>query len=132
MNILFLIEKNPLINIIAQRDKKKIMRFVILLPRKRQGIVLGVSCVVETSSHLFLHCNSAISVWYDIFRWLGIVIIIPHNLNVLFKMFRGTAKNNKARQGFLMIWHATLWSIWKARNNTIFANGSFNLKAIVG
>jgi hypothetical protein len=30
-----------------------------------------------------------------------------------------------------MICHANLWSIWKARNNTIFANDSFNSKEVV-
>jgi hypothetical protein len=24
-----------------------------------------------------------------------------------------------------LIWHTTLWSIWKARNRTIFATGSW-------
>ncbi|PNY08327.1 ubiquinone biosynthesis monooxygenase COQ6 [Trifolium pratense] len=44
---------------------------------------------------------------------------------------RGVARNKKIRLGFLMIWHATLWCIWRARNNAIFANGSFTPKAIV-
>jgi hypothetical protein len=30
-----------------------------------------------------------------------------------------------------MIWHATLWSIWKARNNALFASGNFNPRLIV-
>ncbi|GAU17401.1 hypothetical protein TSUD_232770 [Trifolium subterraneum] len=44
---------------------------------------------------------------------------------------RASARNVKARKGFLMIWHATLWSLWKARNGAIFANGSFIPKVIV-
>ncbi|MCH82018.1 ribonuclease H protein [Trifolium medium] len=92
-----------------------------------------VGCVgrVETSIHLFLHCPSAMMVWYDIFRWLGVVIVIPHSLFSLFEVLRGSARNAKVRQGFLLIWHATLWSIWKARNSSIFANGSFSPKEIV-
>ncbi|GAU13955.1 hypothetical protein TSUD_262820 [Trifolium subterraneum] len=35
------------------------------------------------------------------------------------------------RKGFLMIWHATLWSLWKARNNSIFGNGFLSPKDIV-
>jgi hypothetical protein len=31
----------------------------------------------------------------------------------------------------VLIWHASIWSIWKARNSVIFANGSFNPYAIV-
>jgi hypothetical protein len=50
---------------------------------------------------------------------------------LFFEMLRSSAKNNKVRQCFLMIWHATLWSIRKNRNSTIFANGSFNPKMLV-
>jgi hypothetical protein len=35
------------------------------------------------------------------------------------------------RKGFLLIWHATLWSIWKARNGAIFSSGIFSPRAIV-
>jgi hypothetical protein len=62
---------------------------------------------------------------------LGVVIVIPPNLAVLFEVFRSAAKNKKIRQGFLMIWHATIWSIWKMRNNTIFAEGIYNPKELV-
>ncbi|MCH90812.1 F-box family protein, partial [Trifolium medium] len=64
-----------------------------------------VRCVgsVETSIHLFLHCPSAMMVWYDIFRWLGVVIVIPHSLFSLFEVLRGSARNAKVRHGFLMI-----------------------------
>jgi hypothetical protein len=92
-----------------------------------------VCCVgaVETSKHLFLHCGGAILIWYEIFRWLGIVVIIPPSLEVLFEVVRGAAKNKKTRNGFLLIWHATIWTIWRARNNVIFANGVFNPKEMV-
>jgi hypothetical protein len=39
------------------------------------------------------------------------MIVIPPNLILLFEVFRSAAKNNKIRQGFLMIWYATIWSI---------------------
>ncbi|GAU48661.1 hypothetical protein TSUD_189160 [Trifolium subterraneum] len=67
-----------------------------------------VGCVgsVESCIHLFLHCPSAMMVWYDIFRWLGLVIVIPPSLFSLFEVMR-------------------------ARNGAIFANGSFIPKVIV-
>jgi hypothetical protein len=71
------------------------------------------------------------SIWYEIFKWLGIVVVIPPNLFVLFEVLKSAAKNLRIRQGSLMIWHASLWSIWKARNNIIFAEGSFNTRDIV-
>jgi hypothetical protein len=60
-----------------------------------------------------------------------VVVVTPRNLFVLLEVFRSSGKNAKVRRGFLMIWHAILWLIWKARNNTIFVNGSFNPKEVV-
>ncbi|GAU20198.1 hypothetical protein TSUD_352620 [Trifolium subterraneum] len=31
----------------------------------------------ESASHLFLHCKVALDIWYEVFRWLGVIIIIP-------------------------------------------------------
>jgi hypothetical protein len=92
---------------------------------------LGCVGKVESSSHLFLHCPSAMLVWREVFRWLGISFIIPPSIGSLFEMFRGAARNAKVRSGFLLIWHATLWTIWKARNSAIFASGFFSPRVIV-
>jgi hypothetical protein len=70
-------------------------------------------------------------VWGEIFKWLGISIIIPPSLPLLFEMVKGAARNAKIRRGYLLIWHASLWSIWKARNCAIFATGIFSPRAIV-
>jgi hypothetical protein len=112
------------------------------IPTRRNLEVRGLLCLempweclgcvgsVESSIHLFLHCPSAMLVWNEVFRWIGVVIVTPPSLVVLFEVMRGSAKNKKTRLGFLMIWHATLWSIWKARNKACFANNAFNLMAI--
>jgi hypothetical protein len=92
-----------------------------------------LDCVgkVETTSHLFLHCPCAMKIWSSIFNWLGVEIVIPHTISSLFEILRGVARNVKVRKGYLMIWHATLWSIWKARNSAIFSAGNFLPNAIV-
>jgi hypothetical protein len=97
------------------------------------AIIECVGCVdrVETSSHLFLHCPSAMAIWYDLFRWLGIVVVMPPSIPMFFEVFCGSVYNKKIRHGFMLIWHASLCLIWKARNNTIFVNGTFNPKGIV-
>jgi hypothetical protein len=91
------------------------------------------SCVgtVESSTHLFLRCPSIISVWYEIFRWIGVVIVIPPSLSLLFEMVKGAAPIKKLRHGYLLIWHAAIWAIWKARNNVIFSEGVFIPREIV-
>ncbi|XP_045802274.1 uncharacterized protein LOC123895841 [Trifolium pratense] len=102
----------------------------ILAPDAPRDCV-GCVGVVESSNHIFFHCsNTFFLVWNAIFRWIGVVVVIPPNSSVLFEVIRGAAKSNKDRQGFLMIWHATLWTIWKTRNN-IFSNGSIDSTVMV-
>ncbi|GAU36254.1 hypothetical protein TSUD_214510 [Trifolium subterraneum] len=33
------------------------------------------------------------------------------------------ASNKKIRKGYALIWHATIWMLWKSRNEIIFSNG---------
>ncbi|PNX75097.1 pantothenate synthetase [Trifolium pratense] len=71
---------------------------------------------------LFLHCKGALVVWYEIFKWLGVVVVIPSNLFCLFGCLSDAAKNLKSKKGFRLVWHSVIWSIWKARNDHIFNN----------
>jgi hypothetical protein len=41
---------------------------------------VGVVGKVETSSHLFLHCPCVMKIWCEIFKWLGVEIVIPPSL----------------------------------------------------
>jgi hypothetical protein len=104
-----------------------------------RGVILAekpwecVGCVgnVETSNHLFLHYPCAMKIWGEIFNWLGLQIIIPPSIPSLFEVIRGSTRNTKIRKGFLMIWHATLWAIWKARNSAIFSSSTYLPEQIV-
>jgi hypothetical protein len=92
-----------------------------------------VGCVgkVETSCHLFLHCPCVMKVWCEIFKWLGVEIVIPPSLTILFDVLKASARNAKIRRGFVLIWHASLWAIWGARNRALFADGLFSPLEIV-
>jgi hypothetical protein len=92
---------------------------------------LGCIGKVESSSHIFLHCPCTMLVWCEIFKWIGVSLVIPPSIETLFEMLKGVARNVKIRRGYLLIWHATLWSIWKARNSAIFASGVFSPRIIV-
>jgi hypothetical protein len=76
----------------------------------------------ESSSHLFLHCNVTMVVWYEIFKWLDVVVVIPPNLFHLYDCVSEAAKNKRIRKGFRLVLHTVIWSIWRARNNFIFNN----------
>jgi hypothetical protein len=76
----------------------------------------------ESDIHLLLHCNFAQSVWRAVCNWLGLNITIPPNLYILFLCFVDGAVSKRVRKGFLLIWHSTLWFLWKTRNGLIFNN----------
>jgi hypothetical protein len=98
----------------------------------RCGIIRGdnprvcVMCAnsLESSRHLFLYCDFAFRVWTDIFRWLGVIIIMPPSVPVLFQYLLGFAKGKKTRNGFMLVWHTTIWLIWRLRNDVIFNNSA--------
>jgi hypothetical protein len=77
---------------------------------------------LESAAHLFLHCDFAFSIWWDVFRWLGISVVLPASLPILFEYFIGLARSKKARKGYMLVWHTTLWQIWRSRNDVIFSN----------
>ncbi|WJX96105.1 hypothetical protein P8452_77351 [Trifolium repens] len=85
----------------------------------------------ETSTHLFLHCKLALGVWYQIFKWLGVIIVVPPNLFHLFDCLSEAAKNGKSRKGFRLVWHSVIWCMWKARNDLIFNNVRKELLEVV-
>lgn len=93
-----------------------------------QGVIENDSrmCVAgcgleESSHHLVLHCNVFWSVWHLIYKWLGIVAVIPYNVSDHFNQFSYSSDISKVRRSIIqVIWFASVWEIWKERNNTIF------------
>jgi hypothetical protein len=68
----------------------------------------------------FITCCKLVAhlVWYEIFKWLGLVIVMPPNPFYLFDCVSEAAKNKKVRDGFCLVWHTdtVIWSLWRARN----------------
>ncbi|RHN59896.1 putative NTF2-like domain-containing protein [Medicago truncatula] len=50
---------------------------------------------------------------------------------LLWEGWNGAARNNKIRRGFRLIWHAAVWSLWRARNDRIFNNSNCDVAEIV-
>jgi hypothetical protein len=78
---------------------------------------------LETSVHLFRHCDFSAKIWYKIANWIGHDLILPPSLGHSFSMFVGCGLGKFRRKGFGLIMHAFIWSIWRARNNRIFNGG---------
>jgi len=87
---------------------------------------------VETSSHLFLHFNNFASVWHLIFRWLGIATVIPFDVADHFNQFSfGGGASRTTRSILQVIWFATVWEIWKERNNRVFNGKECSIVQVV-
>jgi len=85
----------------------------------------------ESSSHLFLHCDVAMGVWQGIMRWWERVIVILFSLFTLWECWCGGEWNKIIRKGLRLIWHATVWVLWKARNDKVFNGRNMDVEAIV-
>jgi len=84
-------------------------------------ICVGGCGLVETASHLFLHCHLFGSVWYHILRWVGVSAVLPSDVTSPFIKFDFLGGAVKYRHSILqVIWFATVWEIWKERNNHSF------------
>jgi len=87
---------------------------------------------VESSAHLFLHCNVSGSVWHLIYGWLGISAAAPQFLPDHFIHFSFLGGSGKVCQSILqVIWFATIWKIWKERNNRLFTDKTCSIPQVV-
>jgi len=79
--------------------------------------------MLETAKHLFLDCGTFGSIWSLVFHWLGISSVIGGELRHHFLQFTHMAGLPRSTHLHLrVIWFASVWVIWKERNNRVFNN----------
>ena len=82
---------------------------------------------IETTDHLFLECDLFRNVWYLICHWLGISFVYPGHIKELYLQFSQLAGMPGASYSYLkLIWLASVWTIWKDRNNRVFKNAEID------
>jgi hypothetical protein len=87
---------------------------------------------METSSHLFLHCDFFGSVWNFTLKWLGIFSVMAPEVSSHFNQFSFIGGASKSKQYILQaIWFATVWEIWKERNNRVFNDKKCSIQQVV-
>ena len=75
----------------------------------------------EMTNHLFLDCNILSSLWYQVWQWLGIFAVMPSDLRHHYYQFTNMAGLPRVTHLFRrIIWFASVWVLWKERNNCVF------------
>ncbi|KAF1864448.1 hypothetical protein Lal_00021871 [Lupinus albus] len=97
----------------------------------RRGVSLlnggGATCSLcnnhfESSQHLFSSCSLTYFVWQLMYKWLNIFVALPPVPINHFLNHCGMVKDRKCRKAWSIIWFATVWAIWRSRNDFIFNN----------
>jgi hypothetical protein len=76
--------------------------------------------IFPSKRFLLSTCPLSVQIWSAINRWLGLQMVAPGLPCISFDSFGYPFNCRKRRQGLHMMWQATCWSIWKARNSKIF------------
>lgn len=89
------------------------------------------SSAMESISHLLYTCPISSTIWYNIFSWLG-VVLVPHSSPIgHFLQVSDLFEKRKLRATAIAIWVCTSWSIWCLRNDLIFNQGQLNLDRFI-
>ncbi|KAK2381610.1 hypothetical protein QL285_069201 [Trifolium repens] len=86
---------------------------------------------VESTTHLFLHCEKAAAVWYAVMKWLGFMVIVPPDLVSSFVILGEHGKGKKEKLCLSLIWNSYVWSVWKFRNEFIFNNKEVVIEEVI-
>ncbi|XP_057788337.1 uncharacterized protein LOC131005389 [Salvia miltiorrhiza] len=90
------------------------------------------ACVTreETVVHSLLHCPKVDRVWDHIHQWIGIETTKPQRLVEHFKSFTGGGRGTKNTAFLKALWIATVWLLWRYRNDSRFENKNWEVSKI--
>jgi hypothetical protein len=57
----------------------------------------------ETALQLFLHCDYAARIWYEMVTWLGFIIILPHDTVSSLAILLNCGKNKSENVGLCLV-----------------------------
>ncbi|CAJ2667257.1 unnamed protein product [Trifolium pratense] len=84
----------------------------------------------EELSHVLFNCSFSQKSWKRIFKWMNVDFISFDDGWNHFSSFGALLKNKKYEKARHVIWLATTWCIWRARNNVVFRGEAINWKAL--
>ena len=110
--------------------KDNLVRRHVILPTET-ACISGCGGL-ETATHLFLSCDIFNSLWPHVWRWLHISSVSPGDIRQHFIQFTYMAGLPRFTNSFMkIIWFASVWVLWKERNNRVFQNTGSNPSVLV-
>ncbi|XP_071688235.1 uncharacterized protein [Rutidosis leptorrhynchoides] len=111
------------------------------LPDKKNLQDRNISCssytcldcgfTLEDANHVFFHCPTATHVWSCITMWVCISLPRWKDLLDLMNWLASASPNPKKSLVLHCVCIATLWSIWRFRNDIVFQTGLFKKSYIL-
>jgi hypothetical protein len=90
------------------------------------GLCVGGCGFLETTSHLFLHFRNFGSIW------LGNFTVAPELVVNHLTQFGNLGGDSEVRQSIIhLIWFASVWKIWKERNNKILNGKEYSMLHLI-
>ncbi|KAI8548175.1 hypothetical protein RHMOL_Rhmol07G0252200 [Rhododendron molle] len=82
----------------------------------------------RNSGASFLHCQFSWDVWSLLIDWWHVCWVCPGSLIDLFSWWKGRGFKNLEKYLWETTFHATIWSVWLARNEIVFNNASWRVE----
>jgi len=84
----------------------------------------------ENVSHVFFECRIAAELWREILKWTNFSTALHNTVSMNFHQFEGLIGARSVRaERFRVIWFASIWIIWKGRNEKTFRNKNGSAEA---
>lgn len=80
----------------------------------------------ESVNHLFVHCKYSWKVWCFCLEWWGLVWVCPSSMSQVMEWWFLSRKKDVKDGLWLALFYAVTWSIWMARNESLFRGRIFH------
>jgi len=102
-----------------------------LLDAEASRLCCFCESAVETSRHLFLHCQVTYKVWLRVMKFIEVSLLTPPNLSIHLSCWTNEVRGKKHKRSASIIWHVTVWVIWIRRNDRLLNNKAVEVDDIV-
>jgi hypothetical protein len=72
-----------------------------------------------------------VNVWQHISKWLGLSFFMTVRVQQHFLKFGDLVKGKINKRFRHLVWLATMWCLWRSRNNIIFRGDHVNISSLV-